>query len=82
MTKFIVLTLSGKTRDKNIYLNVDQVQFLRPIEETGNTQIVFDEEHWVLVNEGTEQILKLARAIECDVRRWISRSTPKADYRE
>jgi hypothetical protein len=63
MTKFIVLTLSRETRDKNIYVNMNQVQYLRPIEETGNTQVIFDKEHWVLVNEGTEQILKLAGVV-------------------
>jgi len=63
MTKFIVLTLYRETRDRNIYVNMDQVQFLRPIEETGNTQVIFDKEHWVLVDEGTEQILKLAGVV-------------------
>lgn len=60
MTKFIVLSLSRETQDKNIYVNLDRVQLLRPIEETGNTKIFFDEQHWVMVNERPEQILKLA----------------------
>lgn len=63
MTKFIVLILSRETRDKNIYVNMDQVQFLRAIEETGNTQVIFGKDHQVMVREGSEQILKLAGVV-------------------
>ena len=60
MTKFIALTLHRETRDKNIYVNMDQVQFLRAMEDTGNTQVIFGKDNQVQVREGSEQILKLA----------------------
>jgi len=50
MSKFIELELKSKTHRLTLSVNVEQIRYLRP-QTTGGTQVVFDENQSVIVEE-------------------------------
>ena len=50
MAKFVPLTLMSKTQKVTLYLNVDQVRYLRP-QTSGGTTIYFGDQQSVMVEE-------------------------------
>jgi len=60
MAKFIPLTLMSKTQKVTLYLNMDQVRYLRP-QTSGGTTIYFGDEHSVMVEEDAATVASMVR---------------------
>ena len=60
MAKFVPLTLMGKTQKVTLYLNMDQVRYLRP-QTSGGTTIYFGDEHSVMVEEDAATVASMVR---------------------
>ena len=60
MAKFVPLTLMSKTQKVTLYLNIDQVRYLRP-QTSGGTTIYFGDEHSIMVEEDAAKVASMAR---------------------
>ena len=60
MAKFVPLTLMSTTQKLTLYLNMDQVRYLRP-QTTGGTTIYFGDEHSVMVEEDAATVANMVR---------------------
>src|SRR5215469_1864261 len=61
MARFIPLTLMSKTQKATLYLNMDQVRYLRP-QTSGGTTIYFGDEQSVMVEEDAATVASMVRA--------------------
>ena len=61
MAKFVPLTLMSNTKKLTLYLNMDQVRYLRP-QTSGGMAIYFGDEQSVLVEEDAARIAGMARS--------------------
>ena len=62
MIALIKLTSSS---DKPMWVNAAQLRIIAPM-SSGNTQLVFDDEHVVVVREHFEEVATLARSFQSD----------------
>jgi hypothetical protein len=60
MAKFIPLTLMSTTQKTTLYLNVDQVRYLRP-QTSGGTTVYFGDEQSIMVEEEAAKVVSMAR---------------------
>jgi hypothetical protein len=60
MAKFVPLTLMSTTQKVTLYLNMDQVRYLRP-QTSGGTTIYFGDEHNVMVEEDAAKVASMVR---------------------
>jgi hypothetical protein len=60
MAKFVPLTLMSKTQKMTLYLNMDQVRYLRP-QTSGGTTIHFGDEQSVMVEEDAATVVNMVR---------------------
>jgi len=60
MAKFVPLTLMNKTQKVTLYLNMDQVRYLRP-QTSGGTTIYFGDELSVMVEEDAATVANMVR---------------------
>jgi hypothetical protein len=59
MAKFVPLTLKSTSHKLTLYLNVDQVRYLRP-QTTGGTSVFYSEDQSVIVEEDAATIASMA----------------------
>jgi hypothetical protein len=60
MAKFVPLTLMSTTQKVTLYLNMDQVRYLRP-QTSGGTTIYFGDEQSIMVEEEAAKVVSMAR---------------------
>ena len=60
MAKFVPLTLMSKTQKVILYLNMDQVRYLRP-QTSGGTTIYFGDQQSVMVEEDAATVVSMVR---------------------
>jgi hypothetical protein len=60
MAKFVPLTLMSTTQKVTLYLNMDQVRYLRP-QTSGGTTVFFGDEQSVMVEEDAAKVVSMAR---------------------
>ena len=60
MAKFVTLTLMSKTQKATLYVNMDQVRYLRP-QTSGGTTVYFGDEQSVMVEEDAAAVASMVR---------------------
>ena len=60
MARFVPLTLMSTTQKVTLYLNMDQVRYLRP-QTSGGTTIYFGDEQSVMVEEDAAKVASMVR---------------------
>jgi len=61
MARFVPLTLMSTTQKVTLYLNMDQVRYLRP-QTSGGTTIYFGDEQSVMVEEDAAKVASMVRS--------------------
>jgi hypothetical protein len=60
MAKFVPLTLMSTTQKLTLYLNMDQVRYLRP-QTSGGTTVYFGDGHSIMVEEDAAKVTSMVR---------------------